>query len=137
MSGPPRGDNYERELEQRLWNEDWATFRVAGSGAAQHESADLVAIKNGYIYIFEVKSVEPSSTPVDVRDDRQQLGEIKERMSPESMMQGDYSGDFVMEAYFAIRFKDHNMWYYKHWNNFTIPYASDLEKMYNILMEAD
>ncbi len=53
-----RGFAYERELARELWNRGFACIRAPASGAKVRRRAqpDLVAMKNGVILVFEVKT---------------------------------------------------------------------------------
>lgn len=90
MGVAPGGTDAERRLEQRMWKQGFATWRVAGSGTVGHASADVVGIRNGRVEIFEVKSI--GSIPVDVSDESEQLEEIYQRTG--------------IEPSFALNFKD-------------------------------
>jgi len=77
MNKYQKGASAERRLERRLWKNGWASFRVAGSGTVGHASADLVAIKDGAIVVFEVKTSK--DYPVRI-DEYEQLLELEERV---------------------------------------------------------
>ena len=53
-----RGFAYERELARELWSRGFACMRAPASGAKVKRRAqpDLVAMKNGVIMVFEVKT---------------------------------------------------------------------------------
>jgi len=48
--------NYERNLLRKLWDCGFVAFRIAGSGSSSYPSADIIAIKNEKVYVFEVKT---------------------------------------------------------------------------------
>lgn len=111
---------YENELEQRLWNEGWATFRVAGSGSVEHESADLTAVKNGRTLIIEVKTTNRNLENEDcVKYNYNQLGEIRDRT-------GDYE---YIETIYALRNigGSGTKWYYRTLRN------DEIKPLYKIL----
>lgn len=52
-----RGFAYERELARELWSRGFACIRAPASGAkVRRAQPDLVAMKNGVILVFEVKT---------------------------------------------------------------------------------
>lgn len=126
MSGPPSGDNYEREFERRLWNEGWASFRVAGSGTVDHASADLVAIKNNRTLILEVKSF--NSLPIDLSGDSKQLAEIIHRVGLDGHVRNTWVG-------YALRKKGKGAidWYMASHGTTRITDTNRLKKPYEVL----
>lgn len=116
---PPRGDNYERELEARLWKEGFASFRVAGSGTVSHASADLVAIKDGDAVILDSKSI--GNLPVDLSDSSGQLKELYQR-----------SG---IMCYYALKFKSEmgGAWRYAPFTETHISDPDAYNPMYKLL----
>lgn len=82
---------YENEFEQRLWNNGWATFRVAGSGSVSHPSCDIIAVKDNRTLAFEVKALKQASFPYNVAQDTKQLDTIRQRGG--------------IDVYFAVRRK--------------------------------
>jgi len=119
------GSRIERELERRLWNEGWATFRVAGSGTVGHASADLVAVKDGKTLIMEVKSLKPESLPYNVRGDSEQLDTIVGRA---------YSGQInAVKAGFAIDIVGLDLWRWSDWCVSYIQEPENLQPLYKVL----
>ena len=49
-----KGSNAERELIKLLWKHGYAVVRSAGSGLLY--APDVIAVKNGNVYAFEVKA---------------------------------------------------------------------------------
>jgi len=87
----PNGTQYENEFERRLWDDGWATFRVAGSDTVDHASCDIIAVKGDRVVAIEVKSLNKKTFPYNVSKDSDQLDIIRRR------------GD--IETYFAVRRK--------------------------------
>ena len=54
-----RGFSHERDLLMKLWKKGFAVMRAPASGARARRFAvpDLVAIKNGVVFAFEVKTM--------------------------------------------------------------------------------
>lgn len=111
---------YENELEKRLWDEEWASFRVAGSGCVDHESADIVACKNGRTLIIEVKTTNKNIDNIgsEIYNDKQ-LREICGRSGPSSRIN-------IIYALRDIGGGGIN-WYYKEIGD------SEIEPLYKIL----
>jgi len=129
------GSKYERELERRLWNEGWASFRVAGSGTVNHPSADVVALKKNRALVFEVKSCVEKNLPLGVRDDREQLMELEARAEGAGGHEESFGEGVDVMAVFAIRVKNDDAWYvYPGWAN-SIPPKRGLTGMYKLLMD--
>lgn len=122
----PKGTNYENELERRLWKEGWASFRVAGSGTVSHESADVVAQKDGKLIMFEVKSFWPRSMPLDLQGDSEQLRALLERACVARPGDRWYEVDDSTNAYFALYNKGESAWRYAPWDE---PIVSDWESL--------
>jgi Holliday junction resolvase len=118
--------NAEYKLVDRLWDEDWAVVRSAGSGTTQKDSCDIVAVKDGRTVFFEVKGVSEEKLPIAVSDDSSQLRELVERSLGES------GGN--IEAYFAIYVKQVGKWYYRHYRNTVIPEVVEMDKLYKVLI---
>lgn len=75
---------YERMLRDRLEDEGWYAERVAGSGSKRGDSADVIAMKDGRVLIFEVKSFKRENLPLNVRNDNYQLDTIQEKSGYET-----------------------------------------------------
>lgn len=116
------GSHAERELEERLWNEGFSSFRVAGSGTVPHESADIVAIKNGHSFIFEVKSLKPDSFPYRLKEDMEQLNELRHRAQPGAVHAG-----------FAIDIVGQDIWRWSSWKKIRVHEPQELEPLYKAL----
>lgn len=72
-----RGFRAERELVTKLWKMGFAVMRGPASGAKVRKSVypDVVAIKDGKVFVFEVKV---RSRPSSIYIDRTQLSKIIE-----------------------------------------------------------
>ncbi len=59
-----RGFAHERDLVLKLWNKGFAVLRAPASGAKTRRTAvpDVVAIKSGVVYCFEVKTTRKART---------------------------------------------------------------------------
>ena len=51
-----KGHRRERELLEKLVKDGFVVHRIAGSGKGEDAICDLIAVKNGKTYFFEVKS---------------------------------------------------------------------------------
>ena len=56
MAANRKGHRRERELLDKLNREGFVAHRIAGSGKGEDAICDLIAVKNGKTYFFEVKS---------------------------------------------------------------------------------
>ncbi len=77
MSRRRKGFSRERELARLLWKHGFAVLRAPASGAKTRRIIypDLVALKNGVILVFEVKTRENPST---IYIKREQMNRLKE-----------------------------------------------------------
>jgi len=66
-----KGSNAENELANMLWDKGYAVVRgpASGGGVTKRFQPDLVAIKNGKIYVYEVKS-RKNSGPIYIDSDQ-------------------------------------------------------------------
>ena len=55
MNKKKKGSDAERDLIHMFWKEGWAAARVAGSGSMKYPSPDIIAGKNGFLYVIECK----------------------------------------------------------------------------------
>ena len=76
-----RGYRAERELVIKLWKMGFAVMRAPASGAKikRADYPDIVAIKNGNVAVFEVKSREKASNIYIERDQIQKLMNFTKR----------------------------------------------------------
>ncbi len=51
-----KGANAERELLHKLFEKNYAVFRIAGSGSTSLPAVDLLAVKKGKGYLIECKA---------------------------------------------------------------------------------
>lgn len=77
VKGREKGFHAERELVQKLWKMGFAVIRGPASGAKIKSGIypDVVAIKDGKIFVFEVK-VRKDIAPIYI--DRKQVEKIRE-----------------------------------------------------------
>lgn len=75
--GRARGYRAERELVVQLWRRGFAVMRAPASGSRVRKAAypDVVAIKNGRVAVFEVKSRSKEET---IYLEREQVAKIVE-----------------------------------------------------------
>ncbi len=75
--GRRRGFHAERELVQKLWKMGFAVVRGPASGAKIKSSVypDVVAIKDGKVFVFEVKERKDVAS---IYVDRKQIEKIRE-----------------------------------------------------------
>ncbi|HDI74981.1 MAG: Holliday junction resolvase [Thermoprotei archaeon] len=93
-----KGAKWERELAQILWDKGFACIRGPASGARVQKRfcPDLVALKNGCIFIFEIK-YRKSREPIYIEKDKiNKLLDFAERA-------GGY-------AFIAIRIRSEKKW---------------------------
>lgn len=93
MSNYKSGASEEYKLAKYLWEDGWMVVRQAASGAVRHEAADVVAIKDGRVLVFEVKSSKKDDYRINVDD---QLFELSDRI-------GLYRPSVQGGCYYAIR----------------------------------
>ena len=58
MANKNKGTKHENELFDLINQTDWRVVRTAGSGTKRDADCDLIAGKNGNIYVIEVKSTK-------------------------------------------------------------------------------
>ena len=77
MSRRSKGFSRERELARLLWKKGFAVLRAPASGAKTRKLAypDLIALKKGMIFVFEVKTREK---PGIIYIDRKQFMKLME-----------------------------------------------------------
>ncbi len=77
MARTRRGIEAERELAQILWEKGWAVIRgpASGGGVRKRFQPDLVAIKDGIILVFEIKTL---SAPRPIYIDKRKFENIVE-----------------------------------------------------------
>jgi Holliday junction resolvase len=85
MSNYRKGAGKEYDLSEYLWEDGWWTTRQAASGAVGHEACDVMAIKNGRVLLFEVKTGE-----LPIRTDGQ-LAEAENRIDFDEVDGGAYN----------------------------------------------
>lgn len=78
MSNRRRGFAHERDLAMKLWDKDFAVMRAPASGSKAKRLLypDVVAIKNGVIFAFEVKTTR--SRKRDIYIPRHQVDKLVE-----------------------------------------------------------
>ncbi len=94
-----RGFSYERALVKKLWKHGFAAIRGPASGAKAREivQPDVVAMKNGVILVFEVKSVKKSYAKLYIN--KSQVERLKEFASRASSY-----------AFIAIKIRETKDW---------------------------
>jgi len=80
-SGRSRGYRAERELVVQLWKRGFAVMRAPASGSKVKKAMypDVVAIKNGHVAVFEVKSRSKEETIYIDREQVLKMIEFTER----------------------------------------------------------
>lgn len=90
MSSKRKGIQGERELIHLFYQNNWSAVRVAGSGSSKYASPDILA-GNGYRRIaLECKTTKEKNKYLT----KEEIKELKE-----------FSGNFGVEAWVAVRFK--------------------------------
>lgn len=92
------GFQQERELVAKLWKLGFAVMRAPASGAKiiRAKYPDIVAIKNGKIFVFEVKTREKPST---IYIESNQINKIRE-----------FSKRAGGKAFIAVKIRDGSGW---------------------------
>lgn len=89
MSKKSQGISYERELIHLFWDEDWAAFRAAGSGAMKYPCPDIIAGNARRKLSLEVKKT---------KKDRKYF------KSDEVAALDEFSSRFGAESWVGVRF---------------------------------
>lgn len=89
MSKKSQGISYERELIHLFWDEEWAAFRAAGSGAMKYPCPDIIAGNARRKLSLEVKKTKKNR---------------KYFTSDEVAALEEFSGRFGAEAWVGVRF---------------------------------
>jgi len=85
MNNYKKGARAEYKLADYLWEDGWWVVRQAASGGVGHEACDVLAIKDGRVLVFEVKTGE---LPIPTDD---QLEEAVDRINFHSVTGGCYT----------------------------------------------
>lgn len=104
MSGPPRGDKWERDLRDRMTESGWAVTRAAGSGTWSGDSVDIVGVRNGEVLMLEVKSTHKNFDSISVTSDDPQLRRIRDKATEDDT-------DNVRVGY-VVYIKNLKRWYF-------------------------
>lgn len=80
---------YEVELVERLWSQGWSAFRTNASGPGALANCDVVAIKDGRVYILNVVVMENATSKKTVFDENQELKKIRRRAKTNTLDQTD------------------------------------------------
>ncbi len=112
--GKRRGSNAERELAKKFYEKGFAVLRVAGSGAAQYPTPDLLVMKDDMVLAIECKMRKQPFIYL-TEGDVQTLKAFRDRAG--------------CEAYFAIKFLKHG------WHFYPLQEVIDQGKPYKILLK--
>jgi len=82
-----RGFEKERELARKLWEEGFACIRGPASGAKAKRlvQPDLVAARNGYVFVIEVKTRRKGRAIYLEKEQVEKLVEWARRAGPKAM----------------------------------------------------
>lgn len=75
-----KGASLENDVANRLANNGFATVRAAGSGTADRDSCDVMAINESKILIIECKTYNSVGSQVVTRSDHQQMMQMAGRV---------------------------------------------------------
>ena len=80
-SARSKGFHYERVLARKLWSKGFAVIRgpASGGGSSEIIQPDLVALKRGHIFVFEIKVRWKRGTIYIEREKIERLKEFAER----------------------------------------------------------
>jgi len=78
-----KGFRYERDLARTLWEKGFACVRgpASGSGVKNAFCPDLIALKNGKVFIMEVKGIKEGGSTKVSRDKLERLIAFAKRAS--------------------------------------------------------
>ena len=85
-----KGSDAERDLIHLFWENGWAAARVAGSGSMKYPSPDIIAGKNGTLYVVECKITKSDKQYFE----KKEIKELKE-----------FSKILAAIPYVAVKFK--------------------------------
>jgi len=77
---------HEIELVERLCSQGYAAFRTASSGPNAVGECDVIAIKDGDVYIFNLVILETGSSTKNVIDKSDGLKKLKRRSDTSSLV---------------------------------------------------
>ncbi len=69
-----KGTIAERELIHKFWKNNWAAARVAGSGSMKYPSPDIIAGKDGHLFVIECKTTKNEKQYFE----KKEIDELKE-----------------------------------------------------------
>lgn len=75
-----RGASLENDVANRLTENGYAVVRAAGSGTADRDSCDVMAVDRDVILLLECKTYAETGTNVVGASDRRQMKELKSRV---------------------------------------------------------
>lgn len=91
-----KGTAGENELIHRFWDNNWVCVRVAGSGATQYPSPDLLASRGDKRIVMEVKVIS----------------DVKKYFTRTQIKDLEYFAEkFGAEAWVGVRFED-DQWFF-------------------------
>lgn len=84
-----RGASLENEVANRLSENGYAVIRAAGSGTADRDSCDVIAVNEEQILLIECKTYKTPGEDVIGHDDYTQMEEIRVRVEKEGTPSAD------------------------------------------------
>ena len=106
-----KGTSAERELIHKFWKNNWAAARVAGSGSMRYPSPDIIAGKNGQLFVIECKITSSDKQYFE----KKEIKELKE-----------FSQIMAAVPYLAVKFKGND------WRFYLISHLRETEKNFVI-----
>lgn len=114
MNKKKKGTDAERDLIHKFWKDGWAAARIAGSGSMKYPSPDIIAGRNGTLYVIECKTTADKKQYLE----RKEIEELREFARITAAM-----------AYVAVKFKG------KDWRFYPLNSLKATEKNYVITEE--
>ncbi len=106
-----KGTAAERELIHKFWENNWAAARVAGSGSMRYPSPDIIAGKEGMLYVIECKTTKDEKQYFE----KKEITELKK-----------FADIVTGIPYIAVKFKG------KNWRFYLISHLKETSKNYVI-----
>jgi len=84
-----RGASLENDVANRLSDNGYAVIRAAGSGTADRDSCDVIAVNDEEILLIECKTYKTPGNNVVGHNDHTQMEEIRVRVEKEGTPSAD------------------------------------------------
>ncbi len=80
---------YEAELVEELWSHGWAAFRTNSQAPGVLANCDVIAMKDGRVYVLNVVVMENATSKKTVFDENKEMKKIRRRAKTSTLDQKD------------------------------------------------